>query len=571
MQNITHLIKSKITKCFEENLIELQTEPKIVASRLSGIDYCLHDLVQIAKQNKRLPRDIITIVNHYFRHDDMVDTVSSIGNFINFNLKKSYIIEAMNQLYNKENLVCKAEKKLKIVIDYSSPNIAKDMHVGHLRSTIIGDSLANLYEILGHEVIRVNHIGDFGLQFGMIIRYIIDNKLEETLKQDNLQQIYTDAKYLYDNDTDFNKKSHETLIDLQKDDESDICKLWLKICKLSKESYYDIYKKLEIKDMIEVGESYYVKYFDAVIKELQDRNLLILKDGRSIIYSDNISKTSVLTILKSDGGYTYDTTDVAAIRYRLMELKADKVYYIVDSGQTEHFKQIFDTAKRMDWIKPTQHVEHINFGIVKGDDGKRIRSRAGNTPKLIDLLNESIDETTKIMIQKNPLLGNDKKTIDAIAYGSIKYADLAVCRTNDYIFSFTRMLSFKGNTMVYIMYSYVRIQSILRNTSKYVDNILNISADEINDQDIELSKSILQLPEILEIATNTNMMHHVCTYLYDNSDMLNFLYNTQRCIEYDNQKNFVKVNKSRVTIFKILSRVMDISLKIVGISPIDVI
>jgi arginyl-tRNA synthetase len=576
MQNLIHVIGNQVRKCLTDNSYDLtKQEPKIMASKHKGVDYCFHNATGISKLNKKPVEETLKLLYEYFKDNNFFN-VSVSGNYLNFNPKKEFLVKYINSILDVKDLVIKPTEVKKIIIDYSSPNIAKDMHVGHLRSTIIGDSLANFYEILGHEVIRVNHIGDFGLQFGMIIQYIIDSELEDKISTINLQEIYTYAKKKYDTDNEFNKKAHHATTILQKGNNDDkIVKLWKEICDVSKKAYYDIYKKLGIKDMIEMGESYYVKYFESMINELKEKNMVKLDDGRLIIPTPIDSKNKgegTLTVIKSDGGYTYDTTDLAALRYRLCDLKADIIYYVVDSGQSIHFKQIFYVAEKMGWINGKQHIEHINFGIVKGEDGKRIRSRKGENPKLIDLLDDAIFETTNVMQKMNPTLADNKEIINAIAYGSIKYADLAVCRTNDYLFSFDRMLSFKGNTMVYIMYGYVRSRAIIRNVMKCVKDIdFKVDPTELNDGDIGLMKSIPKLLEVIENSENDNMLHHICCYLYEMSDFINLSYNTQRCVEYDQDKNPIKINKSRAMIFKRISEIMELCFKIVGINPIEVI
>lgn len=582
MQNIAIIIENRVTKCLNENLLNLtKCPPKIIVSKFAGVDYYLNNLVPISKINKTCEDTIISIITNEFKESNIA-SVSVSGKYVNFSINKQYLADIINTVHNTGLMIKPVERKQKIIVDYSSPNIAKDMHVGHLRSTIIGDSLANFYEIIGHEVVRVNHLGDFGLQFGMIIQYVLDNNMTSSIADYSLQTIYTNAKKIFDSDKEFEKKARMVTVELQKgDNESEIVKLWKKICEISKSSYYDIYKKLEIKDMIEVGESFYVKFFDSLIEELKEKKMLDIEDGRCIVKTPAINKSkkeaksdddnSTLTIVKSDGGFTYDTTDLAAIRYRLVEMKADTVYYVVDSGQASHFKQIFYVAEKMGWLKSGQKVEHINFGIIKGEDGKRIRSRSGETPKLIDLLDEAVTKTTEIMVDYKPELIGNKKIFDAIAYGSIKYADMASCRTSDYVYSHDRMLNFKGNTMLYIMYGFVRAQSINRNNNKFVELKDNhkINVEELNDSDMTLIKQITQLPEIIDSITSDNMMHTLCRYMYEITDIVGSLYATNRCVNTDADNNIISINKSRVMIFKLVSDVMKICYKIIGITPIE--
>jgi arginyl-tRNA synthetase len=558
MDNINLLVYDKICEIFK--LGNLLGNPKIVASKNKD-GYIIVNMSGLLKQNKLSLKQFEDTLRNNFDNDMLVlskitDTMALLE------LKPEYLLDKINKLLETKTLLTKLINKEKIVFDYSSPNIAKDMHVGHLRSTIIGDTLANLYEVLGHEVLRINHIGDFGLQFGMIINYIIENKLTDNISKLNLQEIYTNSKKLFDTDKKFNTKSYEMTVELQKQNPI-ILDLWKQICDSSKNLYQDIYNKLNIKNMIEQGESFYYQYFNDLIQELTDKNLLITEEGRKIIKTPS----GILTVVKSDNGFTYDTTDLCALKYRLIHLKADRVYYVVDHGQSLHFKQLFWVAEQLNW-KTNQIIEHISFGIIEGTDGKRIRSRSGgDNPKLKDLLNDAVNETITVFGQKKSELINDVKTIETIAFGSVKYADLSICRTSNYKFSFEKMLAYVGNTLTYNMYNYTRLKSIINKAG--IANISNINKMDITEEDYKLIGFMIRLPEVLKQTEDTNMPNYICGYLYDLSELVSHSYNTQICITYNDKHEITNINTSRLLIFALVIQVMDILYSILNINTIN--
>lgn len=584
MNNIIQILQEKTCLAFSTlGINTIDWKPNIVRSNMPNVDFTVCNIGSLFKQNtKDKVMDSINLVCAELRKvsDDLYN-VESIKAYINFCLNKGFIYKQIYTLLKTSKDLVKQKKRLKILVDYSSPNVAKDMHVGHLRSTIIGDCLANIFETQGHEVLRINHVGDFGLQFGMIVSYIILNNLVNELFNGELsitlQEIYTKAKKLFDTDNDFNKISYQNTVKLQSNVNSDtfhVIKIWQAVCNVSREAYQDIYNKLSV-NLTECSESFYSKYFNVVIQMLKDSNLLHEENGRQIIDTPH----GTLTIIKSDGGYTYDTTDVTALWYRLCVLNMDKIYYVVDSGQSLHFMQLFYFAKKIGWLTNDKYIEHINFGVVCGEDGKRIRSRNGDTLKLIDLLNYSIEETTNIMHEKGKSF--DKDVIEALAYGSIKYADLSINRTSDYIFSFQKMLNFKGNTLAYIMYARVRILAVLRNLENsdisreslinYVsftdDMLFSNQVNELNKYDYEIIFHLLSLNDMIS-KTEEGFPHYICTYLYILADMFHNCYMDNRCISFKNDQ-IVDINKSRVALYYTILQIMDFCFGLLGVKTID--
>ena len=591
MDNLILIIENLLNEAFDQNNIIFKA--KITKCRIAGYDYSLSNIHQIAKSNNCSIEKIKDFLCTKFNNNNLFE-ICTINNHVNFKIKDCIILNTVEKILNTNcifniqefepllvgtkdesisNLIFQQNNKKKIIVDYSSPNIAKDMHVGHLRSTIIGDCIANLYEKLGHNVSRINHIGDFGLPFGMIIQYIINNKLENNIDSLNLQEIYKLSRTNYESDEIFKREAYLRTVELQKDLDQNTHNIWKQICDCSKKSYMEIYEKLNI-NLIEKGESFYKFMFDDLVEELKNKNLLQNDNGRFIILTQIDNQIDVpLTIIKSDGGYTYDTTDLCAIKYRLTVENADKIFYVVDSGQSTHFKQVFYIAEKMGWKKPNQHLEHINFGVVLGTDRKRLKSRNGDNPKLIDLLNESFERTKDIMkIKKSENVSNDEY-IKNLAYGSIKYCDLSLNRISDYIFSFDKMINFTGNTLAFCMYAYARCCSIIKNVEKYnikynVKCENSMKHNELIEKDYIILKTILRLPEFIQQTLLNNTPHIICEYIYNLSEIIHNSYKTLKCITYNDDES-VNINFSRVNMYRLIIQIYNFSFDILGIIPID--
>lgn len=580
MNQIVNILEGKTLEAFKQPEIDINVgnwKPNITACKLPNVDFSVNNIGSLFKLNTstKILDNLNKIRGYLQKFSEGTYDVEIVKLYLNFSLNRRILYEQINSILSSKNIIIQKNNPKNILIDYSSPNIAKDMHVGHLRSTIIGDCLANLFESQGHGVHRINHIGDIGLPMAMIIQYIISENLVTDLFENELpltlQEIYTKGKKLFDTDDQFNKLSYENTVKLQNyDDNDNIVKIWKIICNISRKAYQEIYDRLSV-NLTEYGESFYHKYIPLVIGKLNEKELTRKIDGRLIIETTH----GVLTIIKSDGGYTYDTTDVAALWYRLCILDMDKVYYVVDSGQSLHFLQLFEVSKKMGWLRGDKNVEHINFGIVCGTDGKRIRSRKGDTLKLIDLLDYSLKGTDKIMKEKDKTFNDE--VIKSLAYGSIKYADLSVGRINDYIFSFERMLSFKGNTLVYVMYARVRILAILRNLDRtditkenliqYISNIEDTKINELNRYDYELIFHLMTFNDMISKA-EVGFPHYICTYLYSLADMFHNCYMGNRSITFDNEE-IISVNKSRVALYIAILEIIDICFKLLNIKPID--
>uniref|UniRef100_U5EN81 Probable arginine--tRNA ligase, cytoplasmic n=1 Tax=Corethrella appendiculata TaxID=1370023 RepID=U5EN81_9DIPT len=497
--------------------------------------------------------------------------------FINIFLGKSYAINAMKMILENGIQPPKVPRQ-RIVVDLSAPNIAKEMHVGHLRSTIIGDSIARLLEFLGHDVLRINHVGDWGTQFGMLIAHLKDifpNYLNESPPISDLQAFYKESKLRFDSDEAFKKRSYACVVDLQGGDPNSL-KAWNMICDVSRKEFQKIYDRLDVK-LIERGESFYQDRMKVVVKELEDKGLLEDDEGRKIMWGEP-AEGIPLTIVKSDGGFTYDTSDMAALKQRIQEEKADWLVYVVDSGQATHFQTVFSCAKRAKIVNPDKHrVDHVGFGVVLGEDGKKFKTRSGDTVKLSSLLDEGLKRSLDKLVEK----GRDqvltpaelKSAQESIAYGCIRYSDLSYNRINAYTFSFDKMLEDKGNTAVYLLYAYTRIKSIARNCGgDFANNIQKVVAETTiqleHEKEFKLAKTLIKFPDVIKLIAKDLFLHHLCEFVYEISTAFTEFYDACYCIEKNKEGEIVKINAERVLLCEATSLMLAKCFDILGLKPV---
>lgn len=575
------LSKSIVCIMYVQFGVEISKETiKIQYFGKNGIDYCFYGsnkLVELIKQHKNNieynPKQL-----EQFLENKLNDShckyyfLIFVNDFaLNFSFTSQHVSNVLKNMYLNYNPF-KKENNI-IVVDFSSPNIAKDMHVGHLRSTIIGDSVCNLLEKMGNIVYRTNHLGDYGTPVGKVIQYIIENPHCLEQKNYDLQQIYVYAKLEGDNNKEFLMKSHENVLKLQQNDPT-IMEYYNKVKELSNKNFNDIYDKLNIK-LINIGESFYGDKIRSMIDELEIKGLVKKYDGMLIMSIKNYNVPLIL--IKSNGSYTYDTTDLAAIRYRLLEIKADEIYYVIDSGQTMHMKMIFEAAKMAGWLT-VQKVKHINFGVVLGDDGKKIKSREGVPFKLVNLLEQAVIKSEKIYDVKNQgksqlIDYNKNEIIKNIGIGAIKYFDLKTERTANYKFSLDHMLSLNGNSIVYILYMYVRLNAIINKTKNKIiiidDYLLNNFAVSANEE-LELGKHLIGFEQILMDCRESMLFNKLCNYLYKLTRLISDFYNNCRCINYNVDNNeIIDINYNSLILVKISMNVMNICFDILGIKGIN--
>nr|WP_017304162.1 arginine--tRNA ligase [Spirulina subsalsa] len=440
-------------------------------------DYQCNVALTLAKPLQQKPRDIAqTLINH-LQLQEMCEPPEIAGpGFINLTLKPQYLAQHLTTLQQDPRLgVETAKHPQKVIVDFSSPNIAKEMHVGHLRSTIIGDSIARILEFRGHDVLRLNHVGDWGTQFGMLIAYLREAYPEalttaNALDLGDLVTLYRQAKQRFDEDEDFREIARQEVVNLQAGAE-DSRHAWQLLCNQSRKEFQAIYDALDIK-LQERGESFYNPLLPGVVETLETSGILAEDQGAKCVFLDGFSNKEgnplPLIVQKSDGGYNYATTDLAALQYRIRQDEAERIIYVTDAGQANHFTQVFQVAKKAGILPEQVEVVHVPFGLVQGEDGKKLKTRSGETVRLRDLLDEAVDRAYQDLDQRleteNRPEDEDFKhhVAQVIGLSAVKYADLSQNRTSNYVFSYNKMLALQGNTSPYLLYAYVRIQGISR-------------------------------------------------------------------------------------------------------------
>lgn len=485
--------------------------------------------------------------------------------FINLTLSKSFLSQKLQEASWTQQ--CKDPDAGKAVIDYSSPNIAKQMHVGHLRSTIIGESLKRLLEYCGWEVSGVNHVGDWGTQFGMLITYIFDQELQnaswlceaegdtsDSLAQ--LMQLYRQARSRFTEDEDFAQRSKKAVVKLQSGC-AEYKQIWEKICEISRKDFSKIYQLLDV-EIDEKGESFYQDLLKPVVDDLEARGVARLSDGALCVFIPEFKIPYMLR--KSDGGFNYDTTDLAALRYRVEEEKAKRLIYVTDAGQKLHFDLLFATAKAAGYVQD-QQLDHVGFGLVLGKDGKKFKTREGETEKLMDLITEAIDRSKQLLIARDRESVVDlEESARRIGVGALKYADLSNDRVSDYQFSYEKMLSFEGNTAIFLFYSLVRAKSILRKLDSSAAGIQEIHLQEPSE--VQLALCLLQWPEAIELTRQLLAPHRLAEYLYQLASRFNHFFRDCR-VQGDASE------QSRASLVAMTADVLSKGLEILGLETVE--
>ncbi len=466
----------------------------------------------------------------------VINKVSLAGpGFINIKLEKKFLSDRLNgMLVSPEGLKAWAPSQFrgkKVIVDFSSPNVAKEMHVGHLRSTIIGDTISKTLEFCGADVLRLNHIGDWGTQFGMLIQFIGEKRPEGLNAASNedvadLQVLYRAAKQRFDEDEEFKTRSREAVRELQSGKEEYV-QAWKRICDASRREFEKIYNRLGV-NIQERGESFYNPFLGEVVGDLLDRNIAEVSEGAVCVFVE--CQKIPLIVRKSDGGYGYASTDMAALRHRINEEHADWIIYVTDSGQSVHFQMVFEAAKKAGYLPEDRKVriDHVPFGLVLGEDGKKFRSRSGDVVRLVELLDEAKERCTSTIKERRPDISDEEldNSSSVMGYGAVKYADLKGHRTTNYRFSFDDMLSLQGNTAVYLLYAHARINSIFTKSGKDPQDLLaegkQVSVE--HEAEAALAKHIARFPEAVEGSLHELAPNRITDYLYDLSGVFNQFY-----------------------------------------------
>lgn len=527
-------------------------------------DYQINSAMKLAKSAGMPPRKIAEAFLSRVSCPFLEKIEVAGAGFINLTLKKEYIEELSTDFFKDPRFgFALVGKKQKVIVEYSSPNVAKQMHVGHLRSTIIGESLARIFDFAGHNVLRLNHIGDYGTQFGMLIAYITGEKLSlENADLDQLLIWYKAAKVIFDQDPLFKQRAHIAVVALQSGD-TEAVKIWKTICDISRKGYGEIYRILDV-DIQERGESFYKDLLPRIIEKMEQKGVVTLSDEAKCVFMEGFLTQEgtplPLIVQKKDGGYNYATTDLAAIWHRVHEEKADRVIYVVDQGQSLHFQMIFKAALKAGFYDPSKvRLEHVAFGLVLGSDGKKFKTRSGETEKLSDLLQEAVFQAEKILQERHPDLPCDKKQKMAhiIGIDAVKYADLCNIRTRDYHFSYERMLRFEGNTACFLLYAYVRMQSIMRKSNQNQGSFVITHPSER-----AVLLHLIQFPDLIEELLEDLYPHRLAEYLYLLAEKCNAFFRDCHVIGSPEEQN-------RMAICAYTSLVLQKGLYLLGLESLD--
>ena len=464
-----------------------------------------------------------------------------------------------------------------VIVDFSSPNIAKEMHVGHLRSTIIGDCLARVLEFRGHPVLRLNHVGDWGTQFGMLITHlkqVAPEALEhpDAVDLGDLVAFYRQAKARFDADEAFQATAREEVVKLQGGDPVSL-KAWGLLCEQSRREFQQIYDRLDIR-LVERGESFYNPYLQKVVDDLSAATLLVTDDGARCVFLEGMSgkdgKPLPLIVQKRDGGFNYASTDLAAIRYRFSQAGdgASRVIYVTDAGQASHFAGVFQVARRAGWIPQGASVEHVPFGLVQGDDGKKLKTRSGDTVRLKDLLDGAVQRAEADLRLR---LAEEGRTEDGafiqhvahtVGLAAVKYADLSTNRITNYQFSFDRMLALTGNTAPYLLYAVVRIAGIARKGGDLEAAAAHLTFTEA--QEWALVRELLKLDAVIAEVEEELLPNRLCSYLFELSQVFNRFYDQVPVLKAEEP-----ARSSRLALCRLTTGTLKLGLGLLGIPTLE--
>ena len=538
-------------------------------------DYQANGIMAAAKKLGLNPREFAQKVLDNAQLSDIAEKLEIAGpGFINIFLNPTWLTTEVSAALSQKNLGIQATDKQTVVIDYSSPNVAKEMHVGHLRSTIIGDAVVRTLEFLGHNVIRANHVGDWGTQFGMLIAYLekMQNEHASEMELQDLEAFYREAKKHYDEDEVFAEKARNYVVKLQGGDE--YCRaMWKRLVDITMQQNQHNYDRLNVtlteKDVM--GESLYNPMLPSIVKDLKKQGLAVEDDGALVVYLDEFKNKEGdpmgVIVQKKDGGFLYTTTDIAAAKYRYETLKADRALVFSDTRQSQHKQQAWVITRKAGYVPDSFSLEHKNFGMMLGKDGKPFKTRTGGTVKLADLLDEAIERATVLINEKNTNLSNDEKeaVIEAVGIGAVKYADLSKNRTTDYVFDWDNMLSFEGNTAPYMQYAYTRIRSIFNKTDINSTALLAAPLTLEDDKERALAIKLLQFEEAVQTVGKEGTPHVLCTYLYELAGIFSSFY--EHCPILNAEDESVKL--SRLKLALLTEKTLKQGLELLGIKTVE--
>ena len=566
------LVAAEVEQAFSANgLIDQPIILQPAKNRDFG-DYQINGVMGAAKKTRQNPRELAQKVADALQQNPLIATARVAGpGFINLKLRPEKLAQYIKTSLQDEHLgIARNSKPQTIVIDYSSPNLAKEMHVGHLRSSIIGDSLNRVLTFLGHKVIAQNHVGDWGTQFGMLVAYLIEQQQNgrADLELADLEQFYRNAKVRFDEDKNFADTARDYVVKLQSGDAS-VLALWQQFVQTSLQHAQAVYKKLGLKLLPAdvTGESFYNDQLQSTVNELLAKGIAVDSDGTKVVFLDEFknqdNEPAAFIIQKKDGGFLYASTDLACLRYRINTLHGNRLLYVVDARQSLHFDELFTVARKAGWLPDTVHAEHVPFGTMMGKDGKPFKTRSGDTVKLMDLLNEAVTRASALVASKNPELSADEIAHigEVVGIGAVKYADLSKNRTSDYIFDWDSMLSFEGNTAPYLQYAYTRVQSVFRKAGTW-DNNAAITLNEAMEQ--QLAVELLKFEDVLNSVANTSYPHYLAAYLYQIATLFSRFYEACPIL-----KAVEATRNSRLQLTSLTGKTLQQGLALLGIDTLE--
>jgi arginyl-tRNA synthetase len=574
---IQHILVARFKQALDKLDFLDAPVPVAKANRAGFGEYQFNGAMALAKRAKQNPRDIAQRILEAVDLDGIAEKLEVAGpGFINIHLDKKWLSEQVqNALADDAMGVSTSDNKQNVVVDYSAPNLAKEMHVGHLRSTIIGDSVVKCLEYLGHHVIRQNHMGDWGTQFGMLLAHLNDklaqNQVAETALSD-LEDFYRQAKVRFDEEEGFADIARAYVVKLQGGDKACLA-LWQNFIDVSISHSEDVYEKLgvSLRRSDVMGESAYNDDLSSVVQELQTQGIAQEDAGAQVVFlpelADKKGKPAVYIVQKSGGGYLYATTDLAAIRHRSKQLHADRTLIFTDARQALHFKQTEIVARKAGFLGNDEAYQHCPFGMMLGKDNKPFKTRTGGTIKLVDLLDEAIERAQAMIVKRIPDISAQslQETKVKLGIGAVKYADLSKNRTTDYVFDWDSMLSFEGNTAPYIQYAYTRTQSVFRKAGIEQSAVTGV-VDIEHDDEKALALHMLQFQDALEIVAKEATPHVLCAYLYELATLYSRFYENCPILKPDVSASH---KQTRLNLNALMARTMQSGLDILGIETMQ--
>ncbi|MBA1279778.1 MULTISPECIES: arginine--tRNA ligase [Pseudomonadaceae] len=574
--SIRHLIQQALVRLTAEGVLPEGLSPTIqvenTRDKTHG-DFASNIAMMLAKPAGMKPRDLAQKLIEALPADPSVSKVEIAGpGFLNFFQNSAALAQRLDAALGDPHLcVSKASPKQRVVIDLSSPNLAKEMHVGHLRSTIIGDAVARVLEFLGDEVIRQNHVGDWGTQFGMLLAYLEENPAAAETELSDLEQFYRAAKQRFDDSAAFADRARELVVKLQAGD-ADCLRLWNRFNEISLSHCQKVYDRLNVKltpDDVK-GESAYNAELGDIVESLKAKGLLSESNGAQCVFLEEFKNAEgnplPVIVQKAGGGYLYATTDLASMRYRSQQLKADRALYFVDQRQALHFQMAFEVARLAGFVSSDMQLEHMGFGTMNGADGRPFKTRDGGTVKLVDLLDEAEQRAYSLVKGKNPDLDEAelRQIARAVGIGAVKYADLSKHRTSDYSFNFEQMLSFEGNTAPYLLYAYTRVASVFRKLGTGMDGLtgeIQLQAE----QEQALGAKLAQFAEVLNGVGEKGVPHLLCSYLYDLAGLFSSFYEHCPILTADSDT----AKQSRLRLAALTGKTLKQGLELLGLETLE--